>query len=158
MGGPKNTNALYIYLIFLPFGVPKVFTLKNCFYIVSVRIHPQNSLKGLKGVIKAGIKELLQSGQLNSWWWISQPLDLFVFCGSSLSPPSTTPLSPLTPLISPTLTIQSPNPSSPLALARLTQFPDFPPSATVPGCPSHLCRDPRHVGNGHGPQRTPDIR
>ena len=24
----------------------------------------------------------------------------------------------------------------------------FPP-ATVPGCPSHLCRDPRHVGNGH---------
>ena len=70
-------------------------------------------MKGLKGVIKAGIKEALQSGQLNSWWWISQPLDLFVFCGSSLSPPSTTPLSPLTPLISPTLTIQSPNPSSP---------------------------------------------
>ena len=100
-------------------------------------------------MIKAGIKEALQSGQLNSWWWISQPLDLFVFCGSSLSPPSTTPLSPPHPpyFSHPDYSIsKSILPLLPLRASHNSQT--FPP-ATVPGCPSHLCREPRHVGNGH---------
>ena len=83
-------------------------------------------------MIKAGIKEALQSGQLNTWWWISQPLDLFVFCGSSLSPPSTTPLSPLTPPISPTLTIQSPNPSSPSCPCAPHTIPRLSPQCHCP--------------------------
>ena len=83
-------------------------------------------------MIKAGIKEALQSGQLNSWWWISQPLDLFVFCGSSLSPPSTTPLSPPTPPISPTLTIQSPNPSSPSCPCAPHTIPRLSPQCHCP--------------------------
>ena len=103
---------------------------------------PGDLLKGLKRAVKGA----LWSGRLNSRWWISQPLDVFVFCGSSLSPPTNPPppipLSPLPPYFShPDYSI-----SIPLCCPCVrTHFPDFRPvqSSSPPGSGGPLARGNR---------------
>ena len=67
----------------------------NCHVFFFVLL-PCNLFKGLKRAVKGA----LWSGRLNGRWWISQTLDLFVFCGSSLSPPTNPPTFPLPPYFS----------------------------------------------------------
>ena len=104
---------------------------------------PGDLLKGLKRAVKGA----LWSGRLNSRWWISQPLDVFVFCGSSLSPPTNPPppipLSPLPPYFShPDYSISIPYMLLPLCP---THFPDFRPvqSSSPPGSGGPLARGNR---------------
>ena len=85
---------------------------------------PCNLFKGLKRAVKGA----LWSGRLNGRWWISQTLDLFVFCGSSLSPP-TNPTFPLPPYFShPDCSISIPPYASCPCVPHTSQtFPKAPP-------------------------------